>query len=373
MALGVQLFLFHRVGGVQIHQHKVGIEARLQLTLGKTQDLGGAGAHQVHQQLQRQTLLLAQLSVAHAEGGLAAHHTGHALQLIFLRVRCVVGGNGVHDAGTDALHQRLHIVGGADGRVDPVVAGVVGEPQVVGGHLTGDGCAPQLCHADGVQRTPGGHMAHVQPGLVVLAQPAVAHCLDILGQTVVPRADFHILGVAHDCDVLLGADGKGPRHGGVVLHAVAILGDELHAGGQGLEVVDAHAVKVLGDGDGLVCIAQSHLGSLLLHHHSLCGRGADGLCVGHQVYKGVATGGSGAAAGLDVLLVLKARGAPVAVQIHKCGQHSQPTGIHHRLVLGGKGGKILPYGSDLAIFYIDLQRPSLGVHSVCQQHRGSLL
>ena len=36
MALGVQLFLFHRIGGVQIHQHKVGIEARLQLTLGKT-------------------------------------------------------------------------------------------------------------------------------------------------------------------------------------------------------------------------------------------------------------------------------------------------------------------------------------------------
>ena len=36
VALRVQLFLFHRVGGVQIHQHKVGIEARLQLTLGKT-------------------------------------------------------------------------------------------------------------------------------------------------------------------------------------------------------------------------------------------------------------------------------------------------------------------------------------------------
>ena len=37
------------------------------------------------------------------------------------------------------------------------------------------------------------------------------------------------------------------------------------------------------------------------------------------------------------------------------------------------GGKILPYGSDFAILYIDLQRPFLGVHSVCQQHRGSLL
>ncbi len=30
-------------------------------------------------------------------------------------------------------------------------------------------------------------------------------------------------------------------------------------GRQGLEVVDAHTVKVLGDGDGLVYIAQAHL------------------------------------------------------------------------------------------------------------------
>ena len=97
------------------------------------------------------------------------------------------------------------------------------------------------------------------------------------------------------------------------------------------EVVDAHTVKVFGDGDGLVCIAQPYLGGFLFHHHSLCGRGADGLCVGHQVYKGVAAGGSGAAAGLDVLLVLKARGAPVAVQVHKGGQHGQPSGVEDGL------------------------------------------
>ena len=179
--------------------------------------------------------------------------------------------------------------------------------------------------------------------------------------------------MAHHGDVLLGADSESLCHGGIVLHAVTILGDELHTGRQGLEVVDAHTVKVLGDGDGLVHIAQAYFGSLLLHHERLCRRRAHRLCVGHQVHEGVTAGGCGAAAGLDVLLVLKARGAPVAVQIHKCGQHSQPTGIHHRLVLGGKGGKILPYGSDLAILYIDLERPSLGVHSVCQQHRGSLL
>ena len=213
----------------------------------------------------------------------------------------------------------------------------------------------------------------MQPGLVVLAQPAVAHRLDILGQTVIPRTDLHILGVAHDRDVLLGADGKSPCHGGVILHAVAILGDELHAGGQGLEVVDAHAVKVLGDGDGLVCIAQPHLGSLLLHHHGLCGRGADGFGVGHQVYKGVAAGGSGAAAGLDVLLVLKARGAPVAVQVHKGGQHGQPAGINDRFVLPGQCLQLLTYSSDPAVLYKNLKRSSFGVHSIYKQHRSSLL
>ena len=52
-------------------------------------------------------------------------------------------------------------------------------------------------------------VAHVQAGLVILAQPAVPHRLDVLGQTVVPGADLHILGVAHHGDVPLGADGEG--------------------------------------------------------------------------------------------------------------------------------------------------------------------
>ena len=39
MALGVQLFLVHSVGGVEIHQHEVCIVAGLQLALGKAQDL----------------------------------------------------------------------------------------------------------------------------------------------------------------------------------------------------------------------------------------------------------------------------------------------------------------------------------------------
>ena len=159
----------------------------------------------------------------------------------------------------------------------------------------------------------------------------------------------------------------------MVLHAVAVLGDELHTGRQGLEVVDAHTVKILGDGDGLVHIAQAHLGGFLLHHHGLCRRRADRLCVGHQVHEGVTAGGCGAAAGLNVLLVLKARGTPVAVQVHKGGQHGQPAGINDRFVLPGQCLQLLTYSSDPAVLYKNLKRSSFGVHSIYKQHRSSLL
>ena len=101
VGLGVELILVHRIGGVKIHQHEVGVIARLQLSLGKAQDLRRAGAHQVAQQLKGQPLLFAELGVADAEGRLAAHHAGHALELVFLGVGGVVGGDGVHHAAAD--------------------------------------------------------------------------------------------------------------------------------------------------------------------------------------------------------------------------------------------------------------------------------
>ena len=364
----MELVLVHRIGGVQIHQHEVGVVAGLQLALGQTQDLCRAGAHQVDQQFQRQALLLAELGVADAEGRLAAHHTGHALELVLFRVGCVVGGDGIHHAGADGLNEGGHIVCGADGRIDAVVAGVLGEPQVVGGHLAGDGGPAQLGHLDGLDGTAGGHMAHVEPGLVILAQPAVAHRLDILGQAVVPGADLHILGVAHHGDVPLGADGEGPRHGGVVLHTVAVLGDEPDAGGQGLEVVQRLAIKVLGDGDGLVHIAQAHLCGLLLHHCGLRSRRADGLGVGHQVDEGVAARSRCTAACLDVLLIFKARCAPVAVQIDEGGQHGKPPGIQNDLVLPGQSLQILADRRDLSVPDEQLHGASFRVDSVYKQH-----
>ena len=144
VGLGVELVLVHGIEDVEVYQHKVGVIARLELTLGKAQNFRWAGAHQVAQQLEGKSLFLAELGVADAESRLTAHHTGHALELVFLGVGRVVGGDGVHHTAADGVDEGLHIVGGADGRVDAVVAGIIGEPQVVGRHLAGDGCAPQL-------------------------------------------------------------------------------------------------------------------------------------------------------------------------------------------------------------------------------------
>ena len=133
-------------------------------------------------------------------------------------------------------------------------------------------------------------------------------------------------------------------------------------------MVDGLAVKVLGDGNRLVHIAQAHLGGLLLHHGCLCGRGADRLCVGHQVDKGVAACGRSHASGGNVLLIFKARGAPVAVQVHKGRQHGQTACIEDSLPLPGQCGKILTHGSDLSVFHEKLHRAARSVYSVDEQH-----
>ena len=150
---------------------------------------------------------------------------------------------------------------------------------------------------------------------------------------------------------------------------MAVLGDEFDRSGQGLEVVDGLAVEILGDGDGLVHVAQAHLSGLLFHHRGLCCRRADRLCVGHQVHEGVAACGCGAASRFNVLFVLEARRAPVAVQVHESGQHGQSSGVQHRFVFSGQCGQVLTDGGDLSVLYIQLHRPALGVDSVDEQHK----
>ena len=79
--------------------------------------------------------------------------------------------------------------------------------------------------------------------------------------------------------------------------------------------------------------------------------------------------GCGAASRFNVLFVLEARRAPVAVQVHESGQHGQSSGVQHRFVFSGQCGQVLTDGGDLSVLYIQLHRPALGVDSVDEQHK----
>jgi len=58
----------------------------------------------------------------------------------------------------------------------------------------------------------------------------------------------------------------------------------------------------------------------------------------------------------------------VAVQVHKSGQHGQPTGIQDQILGVSQSSKPLTHGSDLALFGIQLHRTAGGIHCICQQH-----
>ena len=358
---------------VQVHQHDVGVVARLQhaLVVGQAQHGGGTGAHQEAEHFQRQTLLTAELGVADAEGRFQTHHTGSALLLLLGGVGGVVGADAGHGAVLDGVDQRGHVVRLADGRVDAVGQAAVVKPQVVRRDLAADPRAAHPAHADGVDGLPGGDVAHVQPGAVVLGQMAVAHGLDVLGQAVVPGADLAILGVGHDGQAALGGNRERAGHDGVVHDAVAVLGDELDVLGQGQQVIQRLAVEILRDGDGLVCVAQADAGGLGLDGVGDLGTGADRLRVGHQVDEGVPARGSRGGAGGDVLLVLKAGGAPVAVGVDEGGQDRAALRVEHLLPFRDEQPQT--DSGDFSVAQPDLNGLARAVLCVADQHGGNLL
>ena len=214
-------------------------------------------------------------------------------------------------------------------------------------------------------------MAHVQPGAVVFGQMAVAHGLNVFRQTVVPRADLAVLSVGHDGQAALGGDGERPRHDGVVHDAVAVLGDEFDILGQCHQVVERFAVKVLRDRDGLVGIAQPYAGGLRLNSVDDLSAGADRLCVGHQVHKGIPAGSGCGRAGGDILLILKAGGAPMAVCVKEGGQDRAALGVEQLLPLRDKQAQT--DSGDFSVAQPDLDRLACTVPCVADQHSGNLL
>ena len=211
----------------------------------------------------------------------------------------------------------------------------------------------------------------MQPRAVIFGQVAVAHRLDVLSQAVVPWADLAVLGVGHDGQAALGGDRKGAGHDGIVHDAVAVLGDEFDILGQGQQMIQRFAVKIFRDGDGLVCVAQPHAGGLSLDGMGNFGGRADRLGVGHQVHEGIPARCCCGRAGGDILFILKAGGAPVAVGVDEGRQHGTALGVEHRLPFRDKQPQA-DIG-DLAVAQPDLNRFAGAVLCVADQHGGNLL
>ena len=283
----------------------------------------------------------------------------------------MVGADAGDGAVLDGINEGGHVLRLADGRVDLVLQAAVVKPEVVRGDLAADPRAAQAAHPDGIDRFLGGNVAHMQPGAVVFGKVAVAHSFDVFGKAVIPGADLAVLGVGHHGQTAVGGNGKDPRHNGVVHHAVAVLGDEFDILGQGEQVVDAYAVEVLGDGHRLVGVAQSDAGCLGFDRAGDLGAGADRLCVGHQVHKGVPARRSGGGAGGDILFIFKAGGAPVAVGVDKSRQQRASLGVQHVLAL--RCGQPQTERGDLTVLQPDFQRLTVTVLCIADQHNLLLL
>ena len=177
--------------------------------------------------------------------------------------------------------------------------------------------------------------------------------------------------MGHDGQAALGGNRERTGHDGVVHDAVAVLGDELDVLGQGQQMIQRFAVEILRDGDGLVCVAQADAGGLGLDGVGNLGTGTDRLRVGHQVDEGVPARGSRGGAGGDVLLVLKAGGAPVAVGVDEGGQDRAALRVEYLLPFRDEQPQT--DSGNFSVAQPDLNGLARAVLCVADQHGGNLL
>ena len=148
-----------------------------------------------------------------------------------------------------------------------------------------------------------------------------------------------------------------PAHHPAVGDAVAVVGEDLHAGAGAVHQAE---LGQLGAGEALGDRADRHdvdqPGGAAEVEDALGGLGGvgDRVGVGHGEHGGVATDRRGPRAGGDRLDVLAARLAQVGVQVDEPGQQGQPVGIDPLGVRGGVDGA------------------DLGDHAVAQEHVAAL-
>ena len=133
--------------------------------LGQVQDVGGVGGHAADDVGQFHLARVIEAGEGESQGGLQPHHAaggaGEGAGLLLGGVGGVVGGDDVDCAVLQSGDDALHVLGGAQGRIDPG-HGTLGEDLVLGepGHIfkggagdghqgvDGDGVDAELCKAD---------------------------------------------------------------------------------------------------------------------------------------------------------------------------------------------------------------------------------
>ena len=209
----------------------------------------------------------------------------------------------------------------------------------------------------------------MQPCARRLGQIQVASRLQVFRQTVIQRGKVHILGVAHHRQAFFGGDPHGLIHYPALAHAFAVLADEADVPRQRPQMAGGLAVEVFRDGHTLVHVAQADAPGVV---HDALGNGRGRThrpCVRHAVDERVTAPGSRPAAGVDILLILKARRAEVAVQVNESRQQRAAACIQHRIPAGGKA---LAHGRDDAVFNAHIARTRtvrIREHGIANQHK----
>ncbi len=292
--------------------------------------------------------------------GLEAHDAvGRLRELTLLlgeRVRRVVGGHAVDGAVHQRFHARLDVALAAQrGRhlaVGVVAAhDLVGEQQVMRGHLRGHPDAARLGVAHEPHRARGGDVGDVQVRPGQLGEDDVARHHHVLGGG----------GLAGEPEI----GGHEPLVHGPAVRELAVLrvADDRHAEGQGVlhrpavELRVHHALAVVGEGDaaGLGLLGQlRELRALEVAAHRADRIHADDAFdlragqdvvgdravvvdrerVGHARDRGEAARRGGPRAARDRLLVLEARLAQVHVHVDEARAHHLAGRVHR---LGARG------------------------------------
>ena len=131
-------------------------------------------------------------------------------------------------------------------------------------------------------------------------------------------------------------------------------------------MIQRFTVKVLGDAQGLVAAAQAHALGLLHYAVGNGHAGAHGVCVGHQVYKGIAACRSCLAAGGDVLFILKAGRAPMAVGVHKAAQRRKAAAVQR--FLAGPGFQLQALRKNFAVPHAKVKLFAICASKILQDH-----